>query len=578
MHLDAAAATAWDQDVADGEAARRGWAAVATGECSRCGAARTDGWAFCRACGAVDVPLPRAAADDEVPPAREHEGVAAREAALPMPSHGAPQAATAAPSRPHPRPAPGPRSVPGSPVGPRARSALEHGSGPTRVRVPLRGEVPGPRSALGSARSPASLLVGTPRDWLAALAAAAATLAVLAVPGAVLAVVAGSEAPTGAAVSPLVLVPVAIALGVGGSVSVQLDLGGLGGLDSAVAAVPLLATGAAVATGAALVVGDTRRAADVPAQALRGLVVFLVGLAAVALTGRATTGGGTIAVALAPTLLGGALWFAGALALAIAWRRPDALPPGLRRARDLLAGPTAGVGAVLGSCWLGGLALVVGGVIARAAHGTPVSTLLPPGLPAAASSASSASSGSPTAAVLAVVAVLVFAPTVLLGAFAVCLGVPLTGRGPTGERELALVTLLGDAPSWWLAPLVGAVVCILGGMVAALHAPSPADALRRGWALGPALAVVLALVTVVTAASAGPLGVRLDLAPAVVLGLGWGVAGGLLGAVIAPGMPAGLRQGRLGESAAGRVVGVLVVVALLGAALVIGFTAAAGAA
>jgi hypothetical protein len=176
---------------------------------------------------------------------------------------------------------------------------------------------------------------------------------------------------------------------------------------------------------------------------------------------------------------------------------------------------------------------------------------------------------------VAVVAAVVFAPTALLGAFAFCLGVPLVGRGPTGRSDVGLVHLLGDGPSWWLAPLVGAVVCVLGGMVAALHAPSPDDAVRRGWALGPALAAVLGLLTVVTALSADPLGVQLDLAPAVVLGLGWGAVGGLLGAVIAPGLPPGLRQSRLSGSPVGQVVGVLVVVGFLGAALVIGFAAAA---
>jgi hypothetical protein len=371
-----------------------------------------------------------------------------------------------------------------------------------------------------------------------------------------------------------VLVPVAVALGVGGSVAVQLDLGLLGSVHSLVTGTPLLVTGVALATGASLVVGDARPAAEVPAQALRTLAVFLTGLTAITLAGRVATTGGSIAVAVLPTLLGGALWCAGALALAIAWRRPDALPPGLRRARDVLAGPTAGVGAVLGSCWLGGLALVVGGVLARAAQGTSGGTSgrVPGGLGAV---GSSASSGASAAGLVAVVAVVVFAPTALLGAFAFCLGVPLVGSGPTGRSDVGLVHLLGEGPSWWLAPLVGAVVCVLGGMVAALHASSPDDAVRRGWALGPALAAVLALLTVVTTLSADPLGVELDLAAAVVLGLGWGVVGGLLGAVIAPGLPPGLRQGRLGGSRSGQVVGVLVVVGFLGAALAIGFAAAA---
>ena len=558
---------------------------MAAGRCSRCGAARNEDWAFCRACGAVDLPAPRAARDDE---AREREGVGARGAGAPA-HHEAP--------RPRPAPGPGTRAprtpgsgtprTPGSgtPRTPGAgtpargrprptRAATDPPSAPRPGRVPPRDEAPRRRPlAVGPASPP---WIGTPRDWLAALLAAASTLAVLAVPGALLAVVAGTESPTGTAVSPLVLVPVSVALGVGGSVAVQLDLGLLGGAHSVVAGTPLLVTGMAMATGASLVVGDTRSAAAVPAQAVRFLAAFLVGLTAVALTGRVATAGGTITVAVLPTLLGGALWCAGALALVVAWRRPDALPPGLRRVRDVLAGPTAGVAAVLGSCWLGGLALVVAGVLAHAAQGSPAGAagLVPGGLPGALGS--SGSSGSSAAGLVAVVAVVVFAPTALLGAFAFCLGVPLVGRGPTGRSEVGLVHLLGDGPSWWLAPLVGAVVCVLGGMVAALHAPSPDDAVRRGWTLGPALAVVLALLTVVTALSADPLGVELDLAPAVVLGLGWGVVGGLLGAVIAPGLPPALRQGRLGGSPTGQVVGALVVVGFLGAALLIGVAAAAG--
>jgi hypothetical protein len=560
---------------------------------------RNEDWAFCRACGAVDLPAPRTARDDD-PPAREREGSREREGAgarraavlttpaggevprpRPAPGHSTPAPATPAPGTPAPgTPAPGTPApgtpTPGTPARGRprpTRTAAAPASAPHRVRVPRRDEDPGRRTPAVGGNSPgAPRRTGTPRDWLAAVVAAAATLAVLAVPGALLAVVAGTESPTGTAVSPLVLVPVSVALGVGGSVAVQLDLGLLGGVHSLVAGTPLLVTGVAVATGASLVVGDARPAADVPAQALRTLVVFLAGLTAIALTGRVATIGGTITVSVLPTLLGGALWLAGALAVAIAWRRPEALPPGLRRTRDVLAGPTAGIGAVLGSCWLGGLALVVAAVLARATQGPSAGTAgwLPDGV-----SGAVGSSGSSAAGLVAVVAVVVFAPTALLGAFAFCLGVPLVGRGPTGQSDVGLVHLLGTAPAWWLAPLVGAVVCVLGGMVAALHAPSADEAVRRGWALGPALAAVLALLTMVTALSAAPLGVELDLAPAVVLGLGWGAVGGLLGAVIAPGLPPALRQGRLGSSAGGQVVGVLVVVGFLGAALVIGFATAA---
>ncbi|MCD2196060.1 zinc ribbon domain-containing protein [Actinomycetospora endophytica] len=534
---------------------------MAAGQCSRCGVARTDGWAFCRACGAVGVPAPRAAGDDEAAD-RAGEAVPAGRGTTTASVPGA-----AGPKGVR-------RAAPGSGAHGTSGRAPVAGTGPappppTRVRVHLR-EDPPRRSipAAGPARL-AGTLTGTARDWLAALTAAAATLAVLAVPGALLAVVAGTESP---AVSPLVLLPVAIALGVGGSVSVQLDLGTLGGLDSVVAGTPLLVTAVAVATGASLVIADTRPAPQMPAQAARTVVLFLAGLTAIALAGRAATTGGTITVAVLPTLLGGALWFTGALVLVAAWRRPDVLSPACRRVRDLLAGPAAGVGAVLGSCWLGGLALLVSGVLARAAGGTPVQPTR--WVPAGVSDAATAS-GPSTAGVLAVVAVAVLAPTAVLGAFAFCLGIPVTGRGPTGENTVGLVHLLGQGPSWWLAPLVGAVVCVLGGMVAALHASSAEEALRRGWALGPALAVALALVTVVTSLSAGPLGLGLDVLPAVVLGLGWGALGGLLGAVVAPGLPAALRRGRLGDSATGQVVGVLVVVGFLGAALVIGLAAAA---
>ena len=395
--------------------------------------------------------------------------------------------------------------------------------------------------------------LGTPQEWATAVLSAVATLAVLAIPGAVLALGVGD----GSGTPPLLLVPVAVALAVGGSVEV--DLGPLG-LDAG--GTPLLVTLAAVALGTSLVVARAQPAAGVPAQAVRALVVFVVGLAAVALAGRGSTGSGTLTVAAAPTVLGGLLWFGGALALGIAWRRPDVLPPGARRVRDHLAGPTAGIGAVLGASWLGGLALVVAGTLAGASD--PRAALLP----------EVGNEGPPAVAV--VVAVVVFAPTVLLAALAYCLGVPVEGRTPFGDTGTGLVDLLGTGPSWWLAPLVGGVVCTLGGMVAALHAPTPDAALRRGWALGPALALVLGLVAVVTAVSAGPFAARLDLAPALVLGLAWGALGGLLGAVIAPGLPAPLRGGRLGptSSTAGRGVGVAVVVSFLAAALAIGLAAA----
>ncbi|MDL5159165.1 hypothetical protein [Actinomycetospora termitidis] len=422
---------------------------------------------------------------------------------------------------------------------------------PHRVRVPLH-DTPG----AGVPRGPASVArpvvrVGTPRDWAEAALAALTVLAVLAVPGALLLVALGDEAGG----SPLLLVPVAVALGVGGSVDVHLGPLALGG---SVAVTPLLVTGAAIASGAGLVVTRARPPADVPVQAARALMLFVIGLGGLAALGRTSAAAGTLSVDLATTLLGGTLWFGGALVLAIAWRRPDALPPALRRARDLLAGPVAGLGAVLGACWLGGLALVVAGALARTDT---------PALP-------TAGTAPPVATVLLVV---VLAPTALLAAFAVCLGVPLSGRGPFVDGDLGLVHLLGAGPSWWLAPLVAGVVCTLGGMVAALHARGPDEAVRRGWLLGPALAALLAVAVPVTSLVVGPFGARLDLATAVVLGLAWGAAGGLLGAVIAPGLPPALRSGRLGPrtSKAGEVVAVVVVVAFLAGALAIGFAAAA---
>ncbi|MEJ2866238.1 hypothetical protein WCD74_00585 [Actinomycetospora sp. OC33-EN08] len=524
------------------------------GSCSRCGAPRDDGWAFCRSCGAVEVPAQRRAADaaDDAVPSRP------RPAAV----SAGPEAPVRAADRPRPTstggsPAHGFRVPPGRPEGearpaPRPVPAVSPGTlHAPRVRVPLH-DTPG----AGVPRGPASVArpavrVGTLREWAEAALAALTVLAVLAVPGAVLLVALGNEA---AGTSPLLLVPVAVALGVGGSVDVF-----LGPLGGSVAVTPLLITGAAVASGAGLVVSRARPAPDVGVQAARTLMLFVIGLGAVAALGRASAEGGSITVDVPSTLLGGALWFGGALVLAIGWRRPDALPPALRPARDLLAGPVAGLGAVLGACWLGGLALVVAGALARSATlpAVPTTTSAPP--------------------VATVLLVVVLVPTALLTAFAVCLGVPLTGRGPFLEGEVGLVHLLGAGPSWWLAPLVAAVVCTLGGMVAALQATDPDDAVRRGWLLGPALAALLALAVPVTGAAVGPFVARLDLATGVVLGLAWGAVGGLLGAVIAPGLPPALRSGRLGPrvTTAGQVVGVVVVVAFLVAALAIGFAAAA---
>ncbi|GLZ51849.1 hypothetical protein [Actinomycetospora sp. NBRC 106378] len=457
-------------------------------------------------------------------------------------------------------PAPRPALRPERPDGPGQRPA-QHPAG--RVRVPLH-DTPG----AGVPRGPASVArptvrVGSVADWAVAALTALLVLVVLALPGAVLAVTLGADAGGG---SPLLLLPVAVALGVGGSVGVTVAPLGLG---ITVAATPLLVTGVAVAAGAGLVVTRSRPAAEVPLQAARALALFLAGLAAVALSGRAGASAGpgatagSLTVAVAPTLLGGLLWFGGGLALAIAWRRPDALPDALRRPRDLLAGPVAGLGAILGACWLAGLALVVAAVLSRSGGAAvlPGGGTLPAGTP-------------PVAAVLLVV---VFTPSALLVALAVALGVPLTPHTPLGDGEVGLVHLLGEGPSWWLAPLVAGVVCTLGGMVAALHAPGPDEAVRRGWALGPGLAALLAVAVPATSVLAGPFGLRLDLATGVVLGLAWGAVGGLLGAVVAPGLPPGLRAGRLGPgtTTAGQVVGVAVVVLFLAAALVIGFATAA---
>ncbi|GAA4823237.1 hypothetical protein GCM10023201_06630 [Actinomycetospora corticicola] len=596
------------------------------GSCSRCGAPRTDDWAFCRSCGAVDVPAPRQAPQEAARPTPARATAAARPAAAaaedepgseliptvgprsgPLPSPGprsGPLPASAPRSGPLPASAPGsgprsasaPASTPGSgplpaapdraaapSTPPRAvpRPRRPEGEGrpaawPTieparrpgpstphsgRVRVPLH-DTPG----AGVPRGPASVArpsvrvgsVGSVADWAHAALAALVVLVVLALPGAVLAVTLGADAAGG---SPLLLLPVAVALGVSGSVGITVAPLGLG---VTVAATPLLVTGAAVLAGAGLVVGRSRPGPEVPVQAVRALVLFLGGLAAVALLGRAAPGDGRLTVAIAPTLLGGAAWFGGALVLAVAWRRPDALPAALRPVRDLLAGPVAGLGAILGACWLVGLALVVAGALARS--GAPV--------PSAATAGEAFSGTSPVAAVLLVV---VFAPSALLVAFAVGLGVPLTPRTPFGDGELGLVRLLGEGPSWWLAPLVAGVVCVLGGMVAALHAPDPDAAARRGWALGPALAVLLAAAVPATSAVVGPFGLHLDLATGVVLGLAWGAVGGLLGAVVAPGLPPALRGGRLGagSTTAGQVVGVTVVVLFLSAALVVGFITAA---
>ncbi|MFC5063186.1 hypothetical protein [Actinomycetospora atypica] len=503
------------------------------------------------------MPAPRGGAHDARPPATPAPATPAPATpARATPAHATPaRAVPATGSRPRPSPVPRPRQP--SPVPRPRRPEAERRPASRPVPAVSPGVVRPPSAPLQHTPAPSTPGpgLGTPQEWASAVLAALGTLAVLAIPGAVLAVALSD----GSNSSPLLVVPVAVALAVGGSVGV--DLGRLG-LDGA--GTPLLVTLAAMALGTSLVVARARPAAQVPAQAVRALVVFVVGLTAVALAGRGTSGGGTLTVAVAPTVLGGLLWFAGALALGIAWRRPEVLPPGARRVRDLLAGPTAGIGAVLGASWLGGLALVVAGTLAGASD--PSAVLLPdvPG------------EGTGTPAVAVVVAVVVFAPAVLLGALAFCLGVPVVARTPFGDAGTGLVDLLGVGPSWWLAPLVGVVVCTLGGMAAALHAPTPDAALRRGWALGPALAVVLGLVAVVTAVSAGPFAVRLDLAPAVVLGLAWGSLGGLLGALVAPGLPAPLRGGRLGpaSSAVGQVVGVLLVVSFLGTALAIGLAAA----
>lgn len=262
---------------------------------------------------------------------------------------------------------------------------------------------------------------------------------------------------------------------------------------------------------------------DALLQAVRTWLVLLVGLLVVALVGRASGPAFgpvdlRIAVGIGSTLFWGTVLLAGTLAALLAWRRPDLLPERVRDWRDGMAGPVAGVATTV-------LLFMVLALLAQLITFVAISQ-----------------EGAGT---------LSFAPVLLgvnvaLAGFGIAVGVPAEAVVPqVGLESSGLLRLVELDARFWLLPLVAALLLLAGGVVAALHAPSPDEARRASWRMGPALAVFLLAVSILTAVSvqADGFGGSVTLTfgmgafAAVLLGLLWGAVAGLLGSIVAPRLP-----------------------------------------
>jgi hypothetical protein len=152
---------------------------------------------------------------------------------------------------------------------------------------------------------------------------------------------------------------------------------------------------------------------------------------------------------------------------------------------------------------------------------------------------------------------LLFGPNLLLATFGFAVGVPLTvtpsipflsSRSSSNGTSVSLLDVTDQDPIFWLVPLATAIAIVVGGLVAALHAPSPDEARRSFWRVGLALGGLLLVIAVSTSASGsagvgdlfGGFGAHLDIVIAPLFGIFWGALGGWIGALLAPGMPAGI--------------------------------------
>lgn len=264
-------------------------------------------------------------------------------------------------------------------------------------------------------------------------------------------------------------------------------------------------------------------------------VVWLGGLFVVCLIGRSsfdTPNGPVVSSSIGTTLFGGTLWLVITAAVVLAWKLPALLPARVHAWRDAVSAPALGVLAAVAVS-------VIGSIVALIVVAVTMSN-------------------SNTLDYTSVLLFLLAAPSLLLMMFAFALGIPLSlsGRATSLFSELpgnaAAVNSFGllDATNfdarWWLLTLFTIIALLIGGVVAALRAPTLEQARRTGWRMGIVLAVVLTATAVCTDVSvdgmmpllaAGQVGISLDRVLALLLGLGWGALVGWVGAQLAPRLP-----------------------------------------
>lgn len=495
--------------------------------CPQCGTQLAAQWRFCGSCGeqAPSQPAPPA------PPSQPSPETSVPPAAPPV-------APPTAPAAVPPTPPPG---VPAQPHSTPEWVAVSGGS-------PLVDAVQdwARRHRIERARFAAG-------DWAgAALAAAAGIGTMLAVSVICVLLIGAGHLSVGQVIA---LSAMATALAAGGSLTV--DTSGSTGLfandaSGTVSFLPVLITVLGLAALTSVFLSRLRRHGaptllDVGFQAARLWLLFLGGLLAVSLAGRLNAGGtapdseslGSVNVSasthISSTLFFGTCWLLLALCVAVAWRLPGLLPPRLRGWRDAAVTPAVGALTMLMLSWT--VAFVVLLVAAAAAGSNS-------------GSANSLDSGGPPLAVI-VGAVLLLVPSALLAASGFALGVPAVTNIPLPGQlgSHGTITLLDATDSdvaFWFVPLVAALTVLVGGVIAALHAPSPTQARRTGWRMGIAMAALLVTIALNTAAtSTGATGAtsgaeaefHLDFFLAAVLGLLWGGLGGWLGALLAPHLP-----------------------------------------
>jgi hypothetical protein len=202
-------------------------------------------------------------------------------------------------------------------------------------------------------------------------------------------------------------------------------------------------------------------------------VVSLGGLLVVCLIGRSSFGasdGSVVSSGIWATLFNGTLWLVITAVAVLVWKLPELLPARIHAWRDAVSAPTLDV-------------LVA---VAVSALGSIVTLII----------VTVATSNSNTLDYTSVSLFLVVAPSVLLMMFAFALGVPLS---LSGQATQVLSALPGNAAAgasfglldatdldarWWLLTLFNIIALLIGGVVAALRAPTPGQARRTGWRMG----------------------------------------------------------------------------------------------